>query len=118
MAITPLPSRRGASSPPDWERWEADLAERRPVPRRSDPPLPPQPPVGDGGGPGRGGGGDDGGRGLRVNVAWLTLLVGAVAMMAAVTVLALSQGGKHREPILSPVPPVAASEAPQDAGSR
>lgn len=116
MPVTTPPAPTRPSADPDWARWEAELAERRGIdPGRPGPPEPPQPPSDDA--EGRPGGDD--GKPERIDFTWLKLLAVSFAVMATVGFVSTHQGANHRAPILSPVPPVAASKvaAQRDANA-
>ncbi len=107
MPVAPPTSPTRPSADPDWGRWEAELSERRVLrPGRPGPPDPPQPPSD---GPGDRPGGDDR-QPERADLLWLKLLVASFVLLASIAFFASHQQVSDRSPILSPVPPVAASQ--------
>ena len=107
MPVAPPPSPTRPSADPDWASWEAELTYRRTLrPGRPGPPDPPQPPADHSGD--RPGGDDR--KPPRRDLTWLKLTAAAIALLAGIAVLGSHQTVSDRTPILSPVPPVAASQ--------
>lgn len=115
MPVAPPQSPTRPPADPDWARWEAEFAERRtPHSGPPGPPTPPQPPADE---PGRGPG--PGRKPPRAELLWLKLLVASFLLLGGIAFFASHQQVSDRSPILSPVPPVAASKvaAERDAAA-